>query len=440
MMSEMENNLLVYLVLNYFLPVPVTLIILRLIMKNSVVFTIGVIFLIDIAFLFHFGYIAGHYGLVHFTWILPVGISMMAVSFKLTAMKLRDPLLRLKKEVVSLSEGNLNLTLSHILIKEKSEIGEIARACQVLATKFREIISGVLGGANVVAASGLQLNAASDQLSQSVSEQASSVAEVSTTIGQITSTIESNSYNAERTEAIAVSSAQGIRKVYDTSTESLRSVRDIASKITIIHHIAFQTNLLALNAAVEAARAGEQGRGFSVVANEVRKLAEDSKKAADDIVGLTLESVTLADETGKLLNDIIPQIESTTRMVQDISAASREQHMGVRQIGEAVQQLNRITQKNAAASEKMAGNSAELAAQSERMKHLIAFFNIRIASEINKNPKPGGVKRKVSAQSAKTLKEREASPSGHRRNENGPVIPQEIKGASIHLEEQFEKF
>lgn len=153
-------------------------------------------------------------------------------------------------------------------------------------------------------------------------------------------------------------------------------MREIATKISIIGEIAFQTNILALNAAVEAARAGENGRGFGVVAEEVGKLADKSKQAALEIDQLTKTSVFNAEQTGKLMNEIVPEIQKTSQLIQEISVANKEQSAGADQINMAIQQLNMVTQQNAATSEELATNAVELAAQAEQLREIISFFKI----------------------------------------------------------------
>ncbi len=184
-----------------------------------------------------------------------------------------------------------------------------------------------------------------------------------------------NTDNTQQTEKIAQNVSAGIQKVDVSEGVSLKSIRNIADKINIINDISFQTNILALNAEVEAARAGEHGLGFAVVASEARKLAGRSKITADKIVSLANHSVG-NEEAGKLMNELIPEIEKTARMVQEISSASLEQNSGANQINNAIQQLNQIIQQNAAVSEEMATSPEELSGQTEKLNDKVSHFKM----------------------------------------------------------------
>jgi methyl-accepting chemotaxis protein len=211
---------------------------------------------------------------------------------------------------------------------------------------------------------------------------------------EMAANIQQNTDNAQEADKISQKVQEGVKKVGNASQESLISIKNIAEKIGIINDIAFQTNILALNAAVEAARAGEQGRGFAVVAAEVRKLAERSKIAADEIVALSSKSVNVTETASALMNDLIPEIEKTAKLVQEIAAASMEQTSGADQVNTAIQQLNQVTQQNAAASEEMATSAEELSSQAEQLKEIISYFRIdsgrvnKFKSEKHLAPKP----------------------------------------------------
>jgi methyl-accepting chemotaxis protein len=256
------------------------------------------------------------------------------------------------------------------------EVGNMARTWLKSMTNLKRIITEIYIGASNVTSASQQISATSQQLSQGASEQASSTEEISSSMEEMVSNIQQNTDNSKQTENISTKATESMLEMSKIGRESLDSIRTIAEKITIINDIAFQTNLLALNAAVEAARAGEHGRGFAVVAAEVRKLAERSKLAADEIEGLSKNSLKITEKTRELLDSLVPEIQKTSQLVQEITAASIEQNSGADQINSAIQQLNVITQQNAASSEEMATSAEELSSQAESLREALSFFKV----------------------------------------------------------------
>ena len=273
--------------------------------------------------------------------------------------------------------GDLTDQVEEKFLILKDEIGDMARALMGMRNKFTEVLSGVLVGAENVSSASVQSSTASQQMTEGSNEQASSVEEISSTMEEISANIQQNTENALLTKQISQNVANAINLVGSSASQSVTSMRLINEKIQVINDIAMQTNILALNAAVEAARAGEHGRGFAVVAAEVRKLAENSRQAADEIVNLTENSLGITEKAAGQLSSVIEDIEQTNAMVQEIAAASSEQSNGVLQVNEAIQELNRITQQNAAASEELASSSEELAGQAEQLKEMIAYFRVK---------------------------------------------------------------
>lgn len=258
--------------------------------------------------------------------------------------------------------------------------------------KLRSVVGDVKTAAQNVAAGSQQLSSASQQLSQGTTEQSASAEEASASVEELNATIRQNSDNAQQTEKIALKSSIDAAESGKAVSETLAAMKEIAGKISIIEEIARQTNLLALNAAIEAARAGQHGKGFAVVASEVRRLAERSQTAAAEISKLSVSSVEVAERAGDMLSKLVPDIQKTAELVQEISAASKEQTMGAGQINTAIQQLNQVIQQNAGASEEMASTAEELSAQAEQMQASIAFFTVadddHAAEEHPKHRKP----------------------------------------------------
>lgn len=307
--------------------------------------------------------------------MLVVAIILGGIIFFASIVFARSISKALNKGVVfasELADGNLNAKIN---VNTNDEIGDLARALSNMGKKLSEIVQNVLNGADNIASASQQMSSTSQQMSQGANEQASSVEEVSSTMEEMTANIEQNTDNARQTEGVSLEANKGVQEVAERALKAVEANKQIANKITIINDIAFQTNILALNAAVEAARAGEHGKGFAVVAAEVRKLAERSKVAAEEIVGLAKKSLELSEGAGEVMSNTLPKIENTTKLVQEIAASSIEQNNGASQVNSAVQQLNSVTQQNAAASEELATSAEELASQAQQLKDIISYFN-----------------------------------------------------------------
>ena len=256
------------------------------------------------------------------------------------------------------------------------EIGSMCTALNEMSIQLRNIIGSIQEGATNVASGSEELSASAEALSQTATEQAATVEEISSSIDEMGSNIARTSDNSRETEDMALGVAANAEGGGKAVTQTVSAMREIAEKISIVEEIARQTNLLALNAAIEAARAGEHGKGFAVVASEVRKLAERSGHAANEISQLSSSSMEVAETAGTMLEKMVPEIKQTAKLIQDITGNSKEQTMGIRQINDATQQLDQVAQTNASASEEVASTSEELAAQAESLQQSIAYFKI----------------------------------------------------------------
>ncbi|MBN2484371.1 MAG: MCP four helix bundle domain-containing protein [Bacteroidales bacterium] len=269
----------------------------------------------------------------------------------------------------AVAEGDLTVSLA-----PRSENDELMKALDSMVKANANIINEFINAIDNIVQASQQLQSVAVQISQGSTEQASSTEEVSSSMEQMVGNINQNSDNARQTEQIALRASADIIEGNKAVTITVDAMKKIAEKISIVGQIAEKTDLLAINAAIEAARAGEQGKGFAVVAAEVRKLAENSQAAAKEIDELSKSSVKIADESGVLLQKIVPDIQKTATLVQEIAAASSEQNSGANQVNNAIMQLNQVTQQNASASEEMSSSAEELASQAEQLKDLISFY------------------------------------------------------------------
>lgn len=362
--------------------IPIAILILKLIFKKSIIFKVSIC-AVSLAIFAAIMKVFEILGPRYIQYIAtPSSIIVGTLLFLYINKMLRIPLETSFNHVNEISKGNLDIEITKS--KSNDELGILTNVMVALDNKLNEIIGAVtIYSENLVAASA-QMSGATEQLSQGATEQASSIEEVSSTIEGIISNIEQNTHNVQQTETISIDAYDSIKLVADKGVKAMEANKTIAEKITIINDITFQTNILALNAAFEAVRAGDHGGRFAVVAGEVQKLAENSKKAADEIIGLAQDSLLLSEEAGYLIQDTSPKIENTTRLIQEIAAASLEQNEGANQVNNAIHELNSITQQNASSSEELTSSAEELAGQAEHLRESISFFS----TDANKQQKP----------------------------------------------------
>ncbi|MBK3516276.1 methyl-accepting chemotaxis protein [Carboxylicivirga marina] len=339
----------------------------------------------------------------------------------------------------AIGEGDLTATVD---VEQNDEIGDLAKALVAMADNLKNTVNTIKSNADDLVTSSTQLKSSSLQLSKGSADQAASAEEVSTSIEEMVANIDQNTDNSIQTEKITVETAKDVSVADELSSQAAKVMKDVSEKITIISDIAFQTNILALNAAVEAARAGEHGRGFSVVAAEVRKLAERSKSAADEIVSLVSTGLKVSTEAGEKSKALVPDIEKTTQLIKEISAASMEQKTGAEQINLAMQQLNMITQENASSSDELTQSSDQLANLADNLNDAVSYFKIDKKKSAPVKKTAGRVaKQQVKAEESKMAKKevKKVTPKSTGKSQPQPENPFSNFDKDFDLD-NYEKF
>ena len=311
---------------------------------------------------------------IFFSMIILVIVSVLIFLFVSRTIKpIKDAV-----ELASyIANGDLRIDPPEEFLRKKDEFGELGRSLNTMLDSLRNIVGRIKEAGGRLSSSSEQINDSSHQIATGASEQASSSEEVSASMEQMNASIKQNAENSRTTGDIAKKVAVDASVNAQQLGKSLEAMQEIVEKISIIEDIARQTNMLALNAAIEAARAGEHGKGFAVVASEVRKLAERSQVAASEITELSTQTMGTAKESSDMLMGLVPEIEKTSELVQEISSASGEQTTGVEQINRALIELDNVIQQNAAASEELSGTSGELTNEATELIRVIDFFKIK---------------------------------------------------------------
>jgi len=357
--------------------IPVAVVLMRILFKNSVFREIGIIWVITSFFASINNSARIEFESYPQAIALPVGILGVGVGIYLASRLVKTPLNEMVKDLIELTKGNIDINITDKYANRKDEVGIMANSINSIALSLNGMISDVRSNSENMNRISRELNEIMESLINNTSSQSSSIEEISATMEEIAAAIQQNSENSKRTEDISVKTIHAIKEGNRSTLLSIEAMSEVADKVKMINDIAFQTNILALNAAVEASRAGDAGRGFAVVASEVRKLAESSNKAAREVEEVSNKVLSMSKNSGTQLHEIVQEANLTSDLIKEISSASVEQNTSVQQINSAIQGLNRMVQSNSSEMDKISHKANELSNSSDKLIDSISGFQTR---------------------------------------------------------------
>ena len=360
--------------------------VLTIFFKRSVFLQVGVLWAITLLWVItmlnaRFIYFPDSKAFYLFTLIS--NILVCVAAFMLAAKRVVRPLSAMIARVEELEAGKLVVERSEVYDRVKAldparanDLQRLERAMVNLQEKMRTVMTTLDRVVNDLYTSGGQVMQSSDQITEQVNVSASSVEEISAAMEQMVANMDSNTHDAQQAQSISTEVFNAITKVANSSTNSLKAMQQISERISLVNAIADQTNILALNAAVEAARAGEHGRGFAVVATEVRKLAESSRTAADEMVSFMRTSEGLTTQSNELIGSFVEKLAEFAEVVARIGAAVREETQGVGQVNASLQELSQASQHHTQSLQILDRGAKVMFDAANRLRDTLGYFHL----------------------------------------------------------------
>jgi len=346
--------------------------------RKSFVLLIGSLFLAVIDAVACFAFVVGSQGLIHLAWAVPVSIVLIVSSYFVLSKKVKDPIQHLTAILQKMSEKDLKDDVDKKFLKERYEIGEVAVAVIKLMDSNREMVKLMDDSSSILVGSSSNITSSSSSISSGASEQASGIEEISTSIEEMTANIATNADNAKKSQNLSAEAQNQLELSFQKVKENVQLMKLIDEQTAFVRQIAEQTNILALNASIEAVKAGEAGKGFSVVAKEVRSLAEQANIASSKIVAMVKDGVNQVNEVMDEITLLVTKTGESLRLVQEVAAASEEMNIGANQINSAIQELNSVVQENAASVEELSASSTQLLEEAKGLKGIVNTYEYKV--------------------------------------------------------------